>query len=97
MTSRRQRASSPTTRRDPSRPWGAPARGRHRSSPLRARPRPSVCSPTAPSTCSWWTTGMPGRTGLELIAATSPSQPEGERPQVIMMTAYATVENAIGP
>jgi len=38
---------------------------------------------------------MPGRTGLELIRDLTASQPEGERPQVIMMTAHATVENAI--
>jgi two-component system response regulator AtoC len=38
---------------------------------------------------------MPGRTGLELIRDLAASLPEGERPQVIMMTAHATVENAI--
>jgi two-component system NtrC family response regulator len=37
---------------------------------------------------------MPGRTGLELIRDLG-GTPEGERPQVIMMTAHATVENAI--
>ena len=38
---------------------------------------------------------MPGRTGLELIRDLAASVPEPERPQVIMMTAHATVENAI--
>jgi len=38
---------------------------------------------------------MPGRTGLEMIRDLVSASPEGERPQVIMMTAHATVENAI--
>ncbi|HXB53770.1 MAG TPA: sigma-54 dependent transcriptional regulator [Vicinamibacteria bacterium] len=38
---------------------------------------------------------MPERTGLELIRDLLASAPEGDRPQVIMMTAHATVENAI--
>ncbi len=38
---------------------------------------------------------MPGRTGLELIRDLSEAVPEAERPQVVMMTAHATVENAI--
>ncbi len=38
---------------------------------------------------------MPGRTGLDLIRDLAASVPEPERPQVIMMTAHATVENAI--
>ncbi len=38
---------------------------------------------------------MPGRTGLELIRNLAAAVPEVERPQVIMMTAHATVENAI--
>ena len=38
---------------------------------------------------------MPGRTGLELIRDLASTTAEGERPQVIMMTAHATVENAI--
>jgi two-component system response regulator AtoC len=38
---------------------------------------------------------MPGRTGLELIRELAASVPEAERPQVVMMTAHATVENAI--
>jgi two-component system response regulator AtoC len=37
---------------------------------------------------------MPGRTGLDLIADVS-ILPEAERPQVVMMTAHASVENAI--
>jgi two-component system NtrC family response regulator len=37
---------------------------------------------------------MPGRTGLELIGDVA-GVPEAERPQVVMMTAHATVENAI--
>ncbi len=37
---------------------------------------------------------MPGRSGLELIRDLS-AQPEADRPQVVMMTAHATVENAI--
>jgi two-component system NtrC family response regulator len=37
---------------------------------------------------------MPGRTGLELIRDLARAA-EGERPQIIMMTAHATVENAI--
>jgi two-component system NtrC family response regulator len=37
---------------------------------------------------------MPGRTGLELIGDLA-AVPEAERPQVVMMTAHATVENAI--
>jgi len=38
---------------------------------------------------------MPERTGLELIRDLVAAAPEGERPQIIMMTAHATVENAI--
>ncbi len=38
---------------------------------------------------------MPERTGLELIRELVATVPEGERPQIIMMTAHATVENAI--
>ncbi|HVO12657.1 MAG TPA: sigma-54 dependent transcriptional regulator [Vicinamibacteria bacterium] len=38
---------------------------------------------------------MPGKTGLELIRQLAASLPEAERPQVVMMTAHATVENAI--
>ncbi len=38
---------------------------------------------------------MPGRTGLELIRDLGAAVPEGDRPQVVMMTAHATVENAI--
>jgi len=38
---------------------------------------------------------MPGRTGLELIRDLAATVPEAERPQVLMMTAHATVENAI--
>jgi len=37
---------------------------------------------------------MPGLTGLELVREIA-AQPEAERPQVIMMTAHATIENAI--
>jgi DNA-binding NtrC family response regulator len=37
---------------------------------------------------------MPGKSGLELIRDLT-AAPEGERPQIIMMTAHATVENAI--
>jgi two-component system NtrC family response regulator len=38
---------------------------------------------------------MPGRTGLELIRELAATTPEAERPQVVMMTAHATVEDAI--
>ena len=38
---------------------------------------------------------MPDMTGLELIRDLTASVPEAERPQVVMMTAHATVENAI--
>jgi len=38
---------------------------------------------------------MPERSGLELIRELVATVPEGERPQIIMMTAHATVENAI--
>ena len=38
---------------------------------------------------------MPELTGLELIRELAATTPEGERPQVLMMTAHATVENAI--
>jgi DNA-binding NtrC family response regulator len=38
---------------------------------------------------------MPGKTGLELVRQLSATVPEAERPQVIMMTAHATVESAI--
>jgi DNA-binding NtrC family response regulator len=37
---------------------------------------------------------MPGRTGLDLVGDLA-ATPEPERPQVVMMTAHATVENAI--
>jgi len=38
---------------------------------------------------------MPDRTGLELIRDLSGSVPEGERPQMLLMTAHATIESAI--
>jgi two-component system NtrC family response regulator len=38
---------------------------------------------------------MPGKTGLELLRQLAASLSEAERPQVIMMTAHATVEDAI--
>src|SRR5436190_13443744 len=38
---------------------------------------------------------MPGMTGLELIREISQTMPTSERPQVLMMTAHATVESAI--
>ena len=38
---------------------------------------------------------MPGKTGLELVRQLAGSVAEAERPQVIMMTAHATVESAI--
>ena len=38
---------------------------------------------------------MPEMTGLELIRELSVTSSEAERPQIVMMTAHATVENAI--
>ena len=38
---------------------------------------------------------MPGMTGLELIREMAQTMPPAERPQVLMMTAHATVESAI--
>ena len=38
---------------------------------------------------------MPGMTGLELIRQLAQTMPPSERPQVLMMTAHATVESAI--
>jgi DNA-binding NtrC family response regulator len=38
---------------------------------------------------------MPERTGLELIRDVSASVPVGDRPQILLMTAHATVESAI--
>ncbi|PYQ16932.1 MAG: hypothetical protein DMF80_02810 [Acidobacteria bacterium] len=38
---------------------------------------------------------MPEKTGLELIRELASSAPEADRPQIIMMTAHATVESAI--
>jgi len=38
---------------------------------------------------------MPDRTGLELIRDVSSSVPDGDRPQILLMTAHATIENAI--
>jgi len=38
---------------------------------------------------------MPGMTGLELIRDLVGSTPEPERPQIVMMTAHATVADAI--
>ncbi|HET8644236.1 MAG TPA: sigma-54 dependent transcriptional regulator [Vicinamibacteria bacterium] len=38
---------------------------------------------------------MPGRSGLDLIRDLVASTPESERPSVLMITAHATVENAI--
>ena len=38
---------------------------------------------------------MPEKTGLELIRELVSSTAEGERPQIVMMTAHATVESAI--
>ena len=38
---------------------------------------------------------MPTMTGLELIRDVVTSVPEGDRPQIIMMTAHATVADAI--
>src|SRR5436189_3803312 len=39
---------------------------------------------------------MPELNGLDLIRELIASAPEGERPQILMMTAHATVESAIG-
>jgi DNA-binding NtrC family response regulator len=38
---------------------------------------------------------MPEKTGLELIRELASTTAEGERPQIVMMTAHATVESAI--
>jgi two-component system response regulator AtoC len=38
---------------------------------------------------------MPELTGLELLRALAASTPAGDRPQVLMMTAYGTIESAI--
>src|SRR6202011_3247616 len=38
---------------------------------------------------------MPELTGLEMIREFVGTTPEGERPQILMMTAHATVESAI--
>jgi DNA-binding NtrC family response regulator len=38
---------------------------------------------------------MPGKTGLELIRDLAAAGPDGERPQMLLMTAHATVESAI--
>jgi DNA-binding NtrC family response regulator len=38
---------------------------------------------------------MPDRTGLDLVRELVAATPESERPQIVMMTAHATVENAI--
>jgi DNA-binding NtrC family response regulator len=38
---------------------------------------------------------MPEMTGLELIREVTSSMPAGERPEILMMTAHATIESAI--
>jgi DNA-binding NtrC family response regulator len=38
---------------------------------------------------------MPDMTGLDLIRDLSATMADGERPQIVMMTAYATIESAI--
>jgi len=38
---------------------------------------------------------MPEKTGIEMLRELAAALPEGERPQVVMMTAHATVESAI--
>jgi len=38
---------------------------------------------------------MPGKSGLELLREVAARLPEAERPQVVMMTAHATIESAI--
>ncbi len=38
---------------------------------------------------------MPGKTGLEVLRDLATGTPEWERPEVVMMTAHATVESAI--
>jgi DNA-binding NtrC family response regulator len=38
---------------------------------------------------------MPRKTGLEVLRDLALAVPEGERPQVVMMTAHATIESAI--
>ena len=38
---------------------------------------------------------MPDRTGLEVIRELAATTAEAERPQILMMTAHATIENAI--
>jgi two-component system NtrC family response regulator len=38
---------------------------------------------------------MPDKTGLELIRELVHTSPEGERPQIVLMTAHATVDSAI--
>ena len=38
---------------------------------------------------------MPDMTGLELIREIASATPEAERPQIVMMTAHASIENAV--
>jgi DNA-binding NtrC family response regulator len=38
---------------------------------------------------------MPRKTGLEVLREVAGALPDGERPQVVMMTAHATIESAI--
>jgi DNA-binding NtrC family response regulator len=38
---------------------------------------------------------MPGRSGIDMIREIVATTPAGERPQIVMMTAYATIDSAI--
>ena len=68
-----------------------PRRGRDR----RARARRSGCSPSATFDVLIVDNVMPELSGLDLIREYVASTPEGERAQILMMTAHATVESAI--
>ena len=91
--------SHPSRRRrsqNPQRAGAGAARGRARSGrDRRARARRSGCSAQRMFDVLVVDNLMPELTGLDLIRELVDAAAVGERPQIIMMTAHATVESAI--
>ena len=89
-SSRRRRSQ------DPERPGaGAARRGPRGGGDGQRRARRSGCSAQRMFDVLVVDNLMPELTGLDLIRELAASTPAGERPQILMMTAHATVESAI--
>ena len=88
-SARRRRRENP----EGARPRAARRRARGRRRP-RARARRSGCSRERTFDVLIVDNVMPELTGLDLIREFVASTPKAERPQILMMTAHATVESA---